>query len=334
MYPNKQLGWAVPNGRHAHPATIHQTSFLRTPAYKHLAIALVLFVGIFVTGTSKIINSMASNQVVYQPAISTSGNSSPTPQPTTNSAVAPDPKPEQQPVVAPPVVDHSAQVQAVLDSWKASHASQQWGIVVQGLGVDTTSASINQNASFGMASIYKLFMMYPLFKNYSLESLAAANITVSGRGAISLKSCVELMIKNSDNPCGEAVGYRLGWSKATTLLKQLGLKNTNLNTQALSTTAADATLFLQKFNDGQLMGPAEQEYITTLMQQQRFRSGIPAGCAGCIVADKTGDLGFVRHDIGIVDSSGKKYVLAIMTNGVSYALIAQLTSQVQTAMAN
>jgi beta-lactamase class A len=336
MYPNKQLRWALPNGRPAIPPANynHHSSVLRTPAYRHLAFTAVVFISIILSGTTQIIRTMASKQIVYQPAKVASTNSVNGPEASATAKVAaPPPQASPQPAVAPMSINHSAAVQAVLDSWKATHSTQQWGVVAQGLGDDKTSASINPSASYNMASVYKLYMMYSLFKKYNLTTFANSSIVVVGRGPTNLKTCVELMIKNSDNPCGEAVGSLMGWSKTNNLLRQVGMQNTNLNNpKGITTTAADAALFLQKFNDGQLMDAGEQQYVTSLMQQQRFRSGIPAGCADCLVADKTGDLGTVRHDVGLVDSAGKKYVLAIMTNGASYAQIAQLTSQIQAAM--
>jgi hypothetical protein len=50
------------------------------------------------------------------------------------------------------------------------------------------------------------------------------------------------------------------------------------------------------------------------------------------VADKIGDLGYVRHDAGIVEHAGGAYILVIFTSGASYGQIAQLTSQIQTIM--
>jgi hypothetical protein len=328
MYLNRQLGWTGPSGNYA--AHSHT---LRTPAYKHLVAAFAVCSGALFAGTTAAVNVLAGKQVAYQPAVI--APASPVVQPAPPVA-APAPQaspPAAQPAVSPPVTDHSAQVQAVLNSWIASHSSQKWSVVVQGLGSDPTKASVNPANSYNTASVYKLFLMYPLFKAYDLNSLAGATVTVDGRGVTNLKTCVELAIKNSDNPCGEAIGRRLGWGKSTTLLRQLGMSKTDLNTpNAISTTAADTNLFLQKLNAGQLMSPDEQQYLLALLQQQKYRSGIPAGCPSCIVSDKTGDLGSVRHDVGIVQYSGGSYSLTIMTNGAPYSQIAQLTSQIQQQM--
>ena len=65
-----------------------------------------------------------------------------------------------------------------------------------------------------------------------------------------------------------------------------------------------------------------------ILKVQTWRKGIPAGCSGCIVYNKTGDLGFVRHDAAIVESPKAKYILAIFTDGASYSEIAQLTQRI------
>jgi beta-lactamase class A len=93
-------------------------------------------------------------------------------------------------------------------------------------------------------------------------------------------------------------------------------------------------LFLQQLASGKLIQPDAQQYLMSIMQVQKYRSGIPAGCNDCTVADKTGDLGFVRHDVAIVQYPGGSYTLAIMTNGAPYSQIAQLTSQIQAALSS
>jgi hypothetical protein len=323
MLLNRQLRWAGPSVGYS----LH-SPIARTSAYKHLLLAFALFAGILFAGTSTIVKVLAANQVELQPAAATNYE----------SAV---PAPTQQPPAPQPAVaaktaaekDSSAKVQELLNSWAANHSGQQWSVAVQGLGNDKTQASVNPNVGYDPASVFKLYFTYTLFQNYNLDSLSKSTVPVIGRGSLSMKDCLDLMIKNSDNPCGEAMGNRLGWGKTTKALKNIGIVNTDLNNpQGLSTTAADINLYLQKLNKGELMAPENQQYLIGLMQQQKFRQGIPAGCRGCIVADKTGDLGFARHDAGIVQYQGGSYTLAIMTNGVSYSQIAQLTRQIQSAI--
>jgi len=230
-------------------------------------------------------------------------------------------------------VPSSTALQNVLDTWTANHTDHTWSVSVQGLGGDKRLASVNKNFVLPTASVFKLLLTPKLFANYSLDSLADKTVAVDGREDTSLKNCVELMIRVSDNPCGVAVGNLLGWSRSNTVIRSLGLTHTNLNNPSGPTSSAgDLTLFLTKLQSGQLFDAGTTNYLLDLMQHQDLRSGIPAGCADCTVADKTGDLGSVRHDVAIVTYPGGQYVLSIFTDGASYGQMAQLTSQIQAVM--
>jgi hypothetical protein len=236
------------------------------------------------------------------------------------------------PAVIPdtPKPDKSAKLQDLLDQWQSSHPTQQWSAAVQGLSDPNLSAKLSADRKYDPASIYKLYLTYQLFQKYNLDSLDGASLQVDGRGSQSFKTCLDQIIKVSDNPCGEAMGYSLGWGKAETSLKQLGMNNTDINnSKGITTTAGDAALFLQKLYAGQLFDSATQQYLIGLMRSQIYRAGIPAGCSGCQVADKTGDASGVRHDAAIVQYDGGAYVLTIFTNGAGNGQIAQLTQQIQ-----
>jgi beta-lactamase class A len=323
MFPNNQLGWAGSSSNYTH------SEASSSPFWRSTIVVFALIATAF-TATAATVNVLASSEVAYEPGLDSQRVAPP--------AAAPEPPAANQPAVAAAPaanLDKSIQIQAVLDAWAKSHSSQQWSVIVQGLGNDTSKAAISAGSSFNTASIYKLFLMYPLFQAYSSDSLSSTYVTVDGRGSVSLKNCVELMIKNSDNPCGEAVGRKLGWAKANKMLKILGLKSTNLNNpNGITTTSADTALFLEKLYSGQVLTDENQQYVLGLMQQQRYRSGIPAGCPSCTVSDKTGDIGVARHDAGIVQYQGGAYVLSIFTNGASYAQIAQLTREIQSVISS
>jgi beta-lactamase class A len=237
------------------------------------------------------------------------------------------------PAAKPVPTNNSQSLQLLLSSWNSAHPEHKWSVVVTGLGSDERQASINGDISFTSASIYKLLLMYRLFSLYNVDSMANVRVNVEGRGSSDLKTCVELMIKVSDNSCGIAVGNLLGWTRATSDLHKLGLSNTNLSGRSgPTTTASDTAQFLAKIQAGELFSDSDRQYLMDLMQLQTLRSGIPAGCSGCIVADKTGDLSFVRHDAGIINYPGGSYVLSIFTDGAAYSQIAELTSQIQAVM--
>ena len=234
-----------------------------------------------------------------------------------------------------PKPDKSAVLQNLLDQWQNSHPDKQWAVVIQGLNDSSLSAKLAPDQKYDPASIYKLYLTYQLFQKYNLDSLGDMSLNVDGRGSQSYKTCLDQMIKVSDNPCGEAMGYSLGWGRAESALQQIGMNDTDLNNpKGLTSTAGDAAVFLQKMYAGQLFDSATQQYLISLMQSQIYRSGIPAGCDSCQVADKTGDIGSVRNDAAIVEYGGGAYVLTIFTNGASYGQIAQLAQQIQAIVAS
>ena len=68
------------------------------------------------------------------------------------------------------------------------------------------------------------------------------------------------------------------------------------------------------------------------MKANVYRQGIPAGANGQ-VADKVGFMDNLLHDAAIVYSPNGTYVLAVMTEGSSWATIADLARQIDSLRA-
>lgn len=220
-------------------------------------------------------------------------------------------------------------LQPVLDAWAKDHPKQQWGIVVKSLDGPAFDARIQPNQQFEAASVYKLFLTLPLFDKVPVERQLSTMITVGGAQR-SIADCVDLMLKASDNACGEAIGAYLNWKKVDTAVKKAGYTKTDFasSKNSVRTSAADAANFLVAMENGLFNRPATQTIMHNLLGQ-KYRSGIPAGCPGCTVANKTGDANNVVHDAGIVTYSKGKYVLVVMSRDGSFKQIAQLTGQLQ-----
>lgn len=284
--------------------------------------AYFLMVGLAMFGAGLIANLQVGQIHKTQPKANVSAQapkqSAPQPIKQVAATNTPAPLPTEDPKLA-----------AILNNWANSHHQNQWSVDVLGLTADTPSASYNPNVSFNSASIYKVLLTYPLLTKIPRSEWASVQLA-TGDNQTSLADCVDSMLRVSDNTCGDAVGAYVGWAYADAQLHEIGLANTHLNDPSgPTTTAADASLFMQGLYGGKWFDPGDRAYIMNIMQEQILRSGIPAGCPSCIVADKTGDLGFVRHDTAIVQYGSKAYGLSIFTSGASYGQIAQLTSQIQ-----
>lgn len=230
-------------------------------------------------------------------------------------------------VVTPQIVD----LQPVLDAWAKQNPKQQWGIVAKSLSGAEFQAQLNADRRFRSASLYKLFLLQPLFNRYTLAQQQATSVNLGATNR-SMAACVDLMLRLSDNPCGEAVAGKLGWTKVTKELKGNGYINTDFSKgDAPVTSAADTALFLERLNSVMLDEPSKATVMKSLLTQ-KWNKGIPAGCSGCVVANKTGSLGSVMNDAAIVQYQGGSYVLVVLSEGGSFKQIAELTKQIQTAI--
>lgn len=225
-------------------------------------------------------------------------------------------------------VENIVDLQPVLDEWVAEHPGQEWAVSVKSLTGATFNASINADKQFDSASMYKLLILLPLFNQVPVEHQKNVNLTVNGASK-SMATCVDLMLRVSNNECGEAAGRYLSWKKADSVLKKAGFTHTTLNsTSGIKTSTGDTAKFLEELQ-GDMFSRNARETILTSLKQQRWREGIPAGCPGCTVANKTGSINGVTHDAAIVEYSGGSYVLAIFSEKASFADIAELTGRIQ-----
>ena len=179
-------------------------------------------------------------------------------------------------------------------------------------------ADYRGNEQFVTASTYKLFVAYSLLKQ----------IDGGKRDWESNANCFNKMISYSDNACAESFLNSLGLRNVTSDIQAIGLKNSNfIKTGGPFTTANDLTLLLGMIATGQNFSSANQQRLVSAMTANVYRKGIPAGVNGT-VADKVGFMDELLHDAAIVYSPSGTYVLAIMTNGSSWATIADLAKQI------
>jgi beta-lactamase class A len=137
------------------------------------------------------------------------------------------------------------------------------------------------------------------------------------------------MIVKSDNACAEALYKKIGYQKTIDDVRKLGLPNTVLDSEAQKTSAGDLATFLTKLQSGSIgLKDSSRERLLDAMKRNQYRQGIPSGASGA-VANKVGFLNGLLHDAAIVNSSKGDYVLVIMTDGSSWANIADLTQKIE-----
>jgi len=188
-------------------------------------------------------------------------------------------------------------------------------------------AAYEESRQFVTASTYKLFVAYGTLKKIDAGEWQWSNPSAGGRDTA---ACFDDMIVKSDNACAEALLERYGYNNLTRDIRALGLSNASgFIGDTPKSTAADLGLLMAMLESGQMpIQPASRDRFSGALKRNVYRQGIPAGVTGT-VADKVGFMDGLFHDAAIVYSPSGTYVLVIMTDGSSWANIAELTKQIE-----
>jgi beta-lactamase class A len=142
-----------------------------------------------------------------------------------------------------------------------------------------------------------------------------------GQKSFTALETVTKMIAISDNTATNMLIKRMGgkavldqrfqaWGLTHTQIHNLlpDLEGTNM------TSSKDLATVLLKVNQGELISLKSRDRLLGIMQETKTRTLLPPGLeSGAIISHKTGDIGTVLGDAGIIDMpSGKRYIQAII----------------------
>ncbi len=218
----------------------------------------------------------------------------------------------------------------------AQNPKLQPGVLV--VDLDTGNyLDFQSNASFPAASTIKIPILVAFFQDVDAgkirlnESLTMEpDAIASGSGNLQYQKpgtnytaleIVTKMIAISDNTATNMIIKKLGGAKALNQrFHDWGLRTTVINNPlpdlegTNTTNPKDLATLMFRVNEGELLSLRSRDRLLNIMQQTVNNSLIPQGLApGAIVAHKTGDIGSMIGDAGLVDMpSGKRYVIAIM----------------------
>jgi beta-lactamase class A len=215
---------------------------------------------------------------------------------------------------------------ALMQNYASSHPGT-YGVALTELSGKYRRATYNGDMSFTTASTYKLFIAYSTLMRIESGVWHWSDQVQGGRD---LTKCFDDMIVVSDNECAKALLQKIGYTTITNEMKAAGLVHTSfLGNDGIKTVPSDLALLLAMLQSGQILNQqSTRDILISAMKRNIYRQGIPRGVAG-IVADKVGFLDALLHDAGIVYASSGTYVLVIMTDGASWANIAELTRQIE-----
>ncbi len=233
-----------------------------------------------------------------------------------------------KPVAASPQSAEMNSLSAVVQVATAQNKASSWGVGVYDLQTKTWLLRDNVQQQMNSASLYKLYVAYALSQKVPFAEWATTQM-----GGQSLQTCVDLMLRVSDNDCGNAVGAFVGWRAIDTTIHAAGFVGTTLNrTSGPVTNVDDTTRFTAALYQGKLFDKPATDFILASLHNQQYRSAIPAGCDGCKTYNKTGIEGGSAHDTAVVVSGNRSYVVTIMSEGGSYTKIASIERAIQTVI--
>ena len=227
-------------------------------------------------------------------------------------------------------------LKAKIQTLVAQYPQLQAGVFL--LDLETRAyLDLNSDSTFASASTIKLPILIALFQDVEAgkvrldESLTLKpEMRVGGSGDLQYKKpgteyilleVAKKMIAISDNTATNMLIERLGgiealdqrfhsWGLTTTVLRNVlpDLEGTN------TTSPKELANLMLMVNQGRLVSERSRDRIIDIMQQTQTNTLLPKGLGvGATIAHKTGTLGSLLADIGMVDLlTGKRYIVSVM----------------------
>lgn len=262
----------------------------------------------------------ADTKVIQSTAISASGL------PLENASVAQQPKIDQE----------LTALKAALQTLALQHPKLTPGIFL--LDLDTNAyMDLNGGASFAAASTIKVPILVAFFQDVDAgkirldERLTMQKELVAGGSGelqglpvgtqLTALETATKMITISDNTATNMVIARLGGIAALNQrFQSWGLVSTTLNSllpdlSGTNTTSPKEMAFLMtRLSQGELVSMRSRDRVLDIMQRTINRSQLPQGLGkGATIAHKTGDIGGLIGDVGLIDMpNGKRYSLTVL----------------------
>lgn len=204
-----------------------------------------------------------------------------------------------------------------------------YGIVVKRLA-DGVGVAINADQEFYAASLFKLLVMYEVFKQRELGLLSfEERLTVTPPyleyelgylrwplwSEVTIQELVEAMITESDNIAAMLLHDKVaGWNIIRDF-KAVGLEHTDIEGETMPTSASDMALWLEMIATGQAVSEPSSQAMIDLLSRQTINDRLPALLPeGTKVAHKTGNWDNATHDVGVVYAPSGAYVIAILSD--------------------
>ncbi len=191
---------------------------------------------------------------------------------------------------------------------------------------------LNENREFDSASLYKLWVMAATYKeiengNLSLDqnigfdastinerlNIASESAEITG-GFVgnTVEGAISRMITVSDNYSAHILYLTIGWNKVEEFLSEYNLNDSS--TDSVTTTTNDILKYYELLYKGEIVSESASNEMLEILKRQELNDRIPKYLPeNTTIAHKTGELGAVKHDAGIVYSPNGDYIIVLMS---------------------
>ncbi len=214
-----------------------------------------------------------------------------------------------------------------------------YGIAIKNLKTGETYYS-SEHKVFEVGSLYKLWIMATAYKQIQSGQLTEDQVlsedvvTLNGEfnidpnsvelteGTITLTvhDAIYQMITISHNYAALLLTEKIKLSSVAAFLGSTGLDESTVGTNGGSPTATpfDIGLFFEKLYKGELANQQYTQEMIDILKNQQLNAGLPKYLpVESKIADKTGDIGWFKHDAGIVFTNKGDYIIVVMSESDS-----------------
>lgn len=241
-------------------------------------------------------------------------------------SIAPSPTTIPTPTSSPKL-NLDAIIQEELEGTKG-----RYSVVVRDLqtGAEYT---YKEQEKFQTGSLYKLWVMAVANQQIQEGKLKESDVLASDVAAINARfniatdaaemkdgsvafpvnQAMKQMITISHNYAALLLAQKVKLSTITKFLQDNNFSNSKVGSPP-QTTAYDMANFLDALYDGKLANAERTTIMIDLLKAQRLNNKLPKNLpTGTVIAHKTGELGPVTHDAGIVYTSKGNYIIVVMS---------------------
>lgn len=235
-----------------------------------------------------------------------------------------------------------------------SESQGRYGIVIKNLKTGE-NYNLNEHQKFEAGSLYKLWAIALTLEQINQGILKEDQILrgevkilnekfgidesqaelKEGDIEMTVSQALNQMISISHNYAALLLSEKLKNSRLAEFLKKQKFDESSISDSLdpPQTTASDIALFYEKLYQGKLVDQPSSQKMIDLLKKQNLNDGIPKNLDKDVaVAHKTGDIGWFKHDGGIIFAKNGDYIIVILSESDSPAAAQERIAQISKAV--